>query len=102
MATAAVPRAGARIARVQDLILPVCIMASVAVILVPVPPAVMDVLLSANITIGETMRTMGLRQYRPEGADDGHFVSTRTAQGRADTSRFLMRALSGETPSIGE
>ncbi len=37
--------------RVQDLILPVAIIASVLVILVPLPPALMDVLLAGNITI---------------------------------------------------
>ncbi len=37
--------------RVQDLILPIALIASVLVILVPLPPALMDVLLSANITI---------------------------------------------------
>lgn len=39
------------IRRVQDLILPVAIIASVLVILVPLPPALMDVLLAGNITI---------------------------------------------------
>src|SRR5690349_22450091 len=37
--------------RGQDLILPVAIIASVLVILVPLPPALMDVLLSGNIAI---------------------------------------------------
>ena len=40
-----------RLIRSQDLILPVGIIASVLVILIPLPAAVMDVLLSANITI---------------------------------------------------
>ena len=44
-----------RLARVQDLVLPVGIIASVLVILVPLPPALMDVLLSANITISVVM-----------------------------------------------
>ena len=39
------------IRRVQDLILPVAIVASVLVILVPLPTALMDVLLAGNITI---------------------------------------------------
>ena len=39
------------IRRVQDLILPIAIIASVLVILVPLPPALMDVLLAGNITI---------------------------------------------------
>ncbi|MGA2796470.1 MAG: flagellar biosynthesis protein FlhA [Thermoguttaceae bacterium] len=38
-------------ARLQDLILPVGIISSVLVIMIPLPPALMDVLLSSNITI---------------------------------------------------
>ncbi|MEM1305363.1 MAG: FHIPEP family type III secretion protein, partial [Planctomycetota bacterium] len=38
------------IGRLQDLILPVAIIASVLVILVPLPPALMDILLAGNIT----------------------------------------------------
>jgi flagellar biosynthesis protein FlhA len=37
--------------RSQDLILPIAIIASVLVIMVPLPPALMDVLLAANITV---------------------------------------------------
>ncbi len=37
--------------RAQDLILPIAIIASVLVILVPLPPALMDVLLAGNITV---------------------------------------------------
>src|SRR5688500_14132328 len=37
--------------RGQDLILPIAIIASVLVILVPLPPALMDVLLSGNIAL---------------------------------------------------
>ena len=37
--------------RGQDLILPVAIIASVLVIMVPLPAALMDVLLAANITV---------------------------------------------------
>jgi flagellar biosynthesis protein FlhA len=40
-----------RISRWQDLVLPLALIASVLVILVPLPPFVIDVLLSANITI---------------------------------------------------
>src|SRR6185295_14467262 len=39
------------LSRSQDLILPVAIIASVLVIMVPLPPALMDVLLSGNITL---------------------------------------------------
>ncbi len=50
MATEASKDAGL-IGRVQDLILPIAIIASVLVLLVPLPPALMDVLLAGNITI---------------------------------------------------
>src|SRR5262249_43434280 len=40
-----------RLSRWQDLILPVSIIASVLVIIVPIPPAMMDLLLSTNITL---------------------------------------------------
>lgn len=40
-----------RIARAKDLILPVGIIASVLVIMVPLPPLIMDLLLAANITV---------------------------------------------------
>ena len=41
----------ARFARWQDLILPISLIASILVILVPMPAYLMDVLLAANITI---------------------------------------------------
>ncbi len=44
-----------RATRLQDLILPVGIIASVLVIMVPLPAALMDVLLAANITIAVIM-----------------------------------------------
>jgi flagellar biosynthesis protein FlhA len=40
-----------RFARWQDLILPVTLIASVFVILVPLPPGIIDILLSANLTV---------------------------------------------------
>ena len=46
-----VSRAVAVIRRGQDLILPIAIISSVLVIMVPLPPALMDVLLAGNITI---------------------------------------------------
>jgi flagellar biosynthesis protein FlhA len=39
------------LARLQDLILPVSLIASVLVIIVPVPPALLDILLSVNMTL---------------------------------------------------
>ena len=46
---------GGLLSRGQDLVLPVAIIASVLVILVPLPAALMDVLLSANITVAVIM-----------------------------------------------
>ena len=59
MAASVAPRAGAGLGssgtRIQDLILPVSLITSVLVIMVPLPPALMDILLSANITIAVIM-----------------------------------------------
>ncbi len=56
MATGVVSRVNpSMLARAQDLILPVGLIASVLVILVPLPPELMDVLLSANITVAVIM-----------------------------------------------
>lgn len=41
-----------QLARYRDLILPLAIIGSLVVILVPLPPALMDLLLAANITVG--------------------------------------------------
>ena len=61
-----------------------------------------DAPLTGNRTIGTATRTQGLRQYAPDGTDDGHFVATRTVRGREDTLRFVRGALAGETPVIGQ
>ncbi len=45
-------------------------------------------------------KTIAIRQYMP-GDYDGHFVSTRNAQGRADVTNFLSAALAGNIPSVG-
>lgn len=58
--------------------------------------------LRGNMMVGTTMRTVGLRQYMPPAGVDGHFVSTQTPLGRADATRFVLEALSLETPAIGE
>jgi flagellar biosynthesis protein FlhA len=57
MSPAVVPRTAAPgpWARLQDLILPVAIVASILVILTPVPASLMDLLLAANITIAVIM-----------------------------------------------
>lgn len=58
--------------------------------------------LVGNEDVMGTAYTLGVRQYTPNAGDDGHFVSTLTAEGRADTERFLLQALAGSTPAIGE
>lgn len=58
--------------------------------------------LTGNVTIGATAYTVGLRQYAPPAGVDGHFVSTQSPEGRADVTRFLLQALSGAAPAIGE
>ncbi len=63
-------------------------------------PGVM-VPVSGNVTIGMNMFTLGVRQYRPNPGDDGHFVAFQTDLGRADTSRFALYSLSGQIPPIG-
>ena len=57
MSSAAVPHPAApgAWARIQDLILPIGMIASVLVIMVPVPAELMDLLLAANITIAVIM-----------------------------------------------
>lgn len=63
--------------------------------------AVVPAPVSGNVTIDMLPFTVGLRQYMPDAGDDGHFVATRTAQGRADATRFVLEALAGVVPSIG-
>jgi flagellar biosynthesis protein FlhA len=57
MSSAAVPRPAAPSpwARITDLVLPIGMVASILVIMVPVPPALMDLLLASNITIAVIM-----------------------------------------------
>ena len=63
--------------------------------------------LSGNANFGEGPRTVATRQYVPgEDAEgntrDGHFVATGKGEdGRADVTRFIEQALSGQTPQIG-
>ena len=51
MASAAMPRAGFSLDRPQDLILPLAVVGSVLVVLVPMPTALMDLLLASNIAV---------------------------------------------------
>ena len=57
MASGVAPRAAplGYLARIQDFVLPVGIIASILVIIVPIPSPLMDLLLSANITIAVIM-----------------------------------------------
>lgn len=67
MSSAAVPQPAAPgpWARIQDLVLPVGMIASVLVIMVPVPAALMDLLLAANITIAVIMLLTALYVRTP-------------------------------------
>lgn len=60
-----------------------------------------DAPLSGNATIDMTPFTIGLRQYDAPAGEDGHFVATRSPEGRADTVRFVLMALAGQMPQIG-
>jgi hypothetical protein len=71
-------------------------------VLAAFPAPELDAPVSGNRTVGAARRTQALRQYAPDGDDDGHFVATRTAAGRADALRFLRGLLAGEVPVIGE
>ena len=51
MASAAVPRDGSSIGRLQDLVLPLCLVGSVLVVLVPLPTPILDILLASNIAV---------------------------------------------------
>lgn len=57
--------------------------------------------LTGNVTINGNTRTQGLRQYTPPSGDDGHFVSTHTEGGIADTMLFMRQVLGGMSPQIG-
>lgn len=56
---------------------------------------------SANVGVAGAQYTMGLRQYMPDAGEDGHFVSTQTADGRADVLRFLSTSITDAAPTIG-
>jgi len=69
--------------------------------LVTLPVPLGELPLQANIIRDEVMYTIGMRSYEPTADLDGHFVSTRTQDGRADTRRFLREVLEGSVPQIG-
>jgi hypothetical protein len=56
---------------------------------------------SGNVSVGGEVRTVALRQYEAPAGVDGYFVSTRSIQGRADVTRFVLEALAGVTPTVG-
>jgi hypothetical protein len=60
-----------------------------------------DAPLSGNATLDMMSFTIGMRQYEPPAGQDGHFVATRSEEGRADVTRFVLMALAGQIPQIG-
>jgi hypothetical protein len=61
-----------------------------------------DAPVSGNRMVNGESMTIAHRQYQPTAPVDGHFVATQTAEGRTDTQRFIMQALAGQTPVIGQ
>lgn len=61
-----------------------------------------DAPLFDNVDFGDTLRTIGFRQYRPTAGQDGHFVATEVDAASNDVTRFLLQALVGQSPQIGE
>ncbi len=61
-----------------------------------------DAPVSANRSVNGESMTIAHRQYQPIAPIDGHFVASQTTEGRADTARFLLQALAGQTPVIGQ
>lgn len=50
-----------------------------------------------------TPRTVGMKQYTPSDGVDGHFVATNSGEaGRADAVLFVVQALAGTAPQIGQ
>lgn len=56
--------------------------------------------LSGNVSQGDLRYTVGMRSYDPPEGVDGHFVTTLNDDGRADTRRFLVEALTGTVPTL--
>ncbi len=55
-----------------------------------------------NVAFNGTTRTIGMRQYQPTADRDGHFVATEVDAASNDVTQFLLRALAGQSPQIGE
>ncbi len=58
--------------------------------------------MSENVELDGVARTVGLRQYTPAAGEEGHFVAFDSTKGRPDVNRFLLQALSGQSPQIGQ
>ena len=69
-----------RSTRWQDLVLPILLIASVLVIIIPLPTEMLDLLLAANITVSVTLPTTTAVEWTPKG-------NTLTVK-RADASRL--------------
>lgn len=71
-------------------------------VLVPISVGNLDAPVSNNFTVNATPATLAVRQYMAPAGVDGHFVASQSTDGRADTRRFLLQALAGQTVAIGE
>lgn len=59
--------------------------------------------LLSNELVGGVPRTVGMKQYTPSDGVDGHFVATNSGEaGRADALLFVVQALAGTPPQIGQ
>jgi dienelactone hydrolase/acid stress-induced BolA-like protein IbaG/YrbA len=63
--------------------------------------ALVDGKIKLNASAGGTRYTVAGRQYAAQGYD-GHFVTFRNAQAKADLVRFLVTGLLGDGPQLGE
>jgi hypothetical protein len=57
--------------------------------------------LSGNIAVGDALFTGGFRQYGPAEGNDGHFVAFEVPAANEDVVRFLVQAVTGQTPQVG-
>ncbi|MBX3271908.1 MAG: hypothetical protein KF729_16690 [Sandaracinaceae bacterium] len=54
-----------------------------------------------NVSVNMLPYSVGMRQYSPAAGEDGHFVTIGAPQARADVTRFVLQALAGAVPPIG-
>lgn len=64
-------------------------------------PLGVDAPLSANVMVGTSAFTYGMRQYAAPAGVDGHFVALQSTDGRADVEAFVQAIFGGTTPAIG-